>query len=523
MSGPTKERNKETAFVLEQFKLITYIFTLFICVALFVYLFPDIVDFITNTKPWNNITTINKVLIFVYLILSLIHIGIVIFFNLAKKYLFKSKLKTKLISYIYVIKFSKFNWITLITFLVTLIHYELKSHIKLLNKIQFSSEIAIIYLSLITFTINTVYKIIVFNKDMYYLIDITSNEDKLKAQRHMKLEKDSVFEKRYYVSKDDSEYYLINDKVNYLLYKDSVSKDESSRIKMKINKNKYRIPKEVIKYAPLALKNKINTDAYLFNDRIVGQLSEIATINDNFQMKLNDIYINKVTYFDTLLSNELAYNKIIDFKEVESKFEGKKILVNENNELLNYNKSYLANHIGVNTLAISNDNYLIISTQGRKSDVSPGKYVNTGSGSLTYRDVIKNKNKSFKDIIIYGAERELKEECGLPNDTKIVTTVIGMIKVLKYSGKPDYFAVSKIDLTSSQIINYAINNSREISAGLMEMPLAIKLDEDIELNIIKAIDKLQNENIKKTTVQLNASKVMIKSLLKKGVNVFKDL
>lgn len=65
------------------------------------------------------------------------------------------------------------------------------------------------------------------------------------------------------------------------------------------------------------------------------------------------------------------------------------------------------NHIGISTLAITNDRYIVIWQQGNLNIQDPGKIVASGSGSCNSTDLCFN---SLKETVRTGMERELKEE-----------------------------------------------------------------------------------------------------------------
>lgn len=515
---------KRTKFTLALENTIFLIFFIIFVLSFFIS-FPVILQLSTKNTYYFYLRPLEKVSL-ILLIPSLITLVINYLFF---KVFYQSNFHSKIASYRYIFHFLNFKVLTILTFIVTYLHFYLKDYFTFLNNIYKSTEIYLILLSGATLIITSFSKIFTFNKNMYYLVETSSDDLEHKIQEEIKLDEQSILIKEPYTTFGEKEYFAYSNEINYLLYLDSIEENINNRIQMIKNKNKYILPSELNKFAPFALKKKIESRAILFNSQLCGQITEFEITEKEGKVKLNNIEINKTRYFDTIMSNALVYKNIVDLKQVESKFSGEKLLLTKDSELITYNNSYLANHIGVNTLAITNDNYLIVNVQGSASDISPNKLINSGSGSLTFRDFKKMKKGSLKDVLIYGAERELIEECGLKNNTPIKSNLIGFMKILKFGGKPDYFAASKIDLNHFEVEERIFNHSKEIKNDLMQLPLIIKLEYPLEESIINIINDLQSDNSKlniekrKVAVQLNASKIMIEYLLSKDIRVYTNL
>jgi hypothetical protein len=61
---------------------------------------------------------------------------------------------------------------------------------------------------------------------------------------------------------------------------------------------------------------------------------------------------------------------------------------------------------------------MIINSQGEKSNANARRFSPSGSGSSKYKDYKALKERvelKFKDLLIYGMEREMAEECNLTN------------------------------------------------------------------------------------------------------------
>jgi len=113
--------------------------------------------------------------------------------------------------------------------------------------------------------------------------------------------------------------------------------------------------------------------------------------------------------------------------------------------LLSLTESNLHNQIGACTLAITNDNFLIIWKQSERAQYSNNLLVSTGSGSADWDDVVKN---DFSQTIINTMERELAEESRLLGQNKgdFKTKILGYFRWVKRGGLPQFIGITKLNL-----------------------------------------------------------------------------
>jgi len=129
--------------------------------------------------------------------------------------------------------------------------------------------------------------------------------------------------------------------------------------------------------------------------------------------------------------------------------------------LKDISSSLANNHIGISTLGITKDNYLVIWKQNHKNQVVEGQFVSTGSGSCDYADIHfdRNQKMSLPDTIKYAMERELKEENKLGESAEIrETIVLGFFRWLSRCGKPEFVGVSYLN----NVLNDLIPNTNEV-------------------------------------------------------------
>jgi len=121
----------------------------------------------------------------------------------------------------------------------------------------------------------------------------------------------------------------------------------------------------------------------------------------------------------------------------------------------NLGASEMGNQIGLSTLAITSDGYVVCLWQQIISNSSPGLLVPTGSGSADWKDYNAD---GFFPTIITAANRELYEEIGYPkhydkhNIAK--TKIIGFFRWMNMAGKPEFICISKLNIHLNQIKPY---------------------------------------------------------------------
>ncbi|MDY2630713.1 MAG: hypothetical protein SOV85_05085 [Clostridium sp.] len=163
------------------------------------------------------------------------------------------------------------------------------------------------------------------------------------------------------------------------------------------------------------------------------------------------VYCHKGSYYDTYLTN------IISGKELRSNEDNKLIASAEDfmpvikrkdgYYLKDITASIMNNEIGISTIAITSDNYLVIWTQNRVAQSSAGLLVPTGSGSCDWSDI---RGKSFTDTIVYAMNRELWEEnggkllCKSPEEIGI-TKILGTFRWINKGGKSEFVGLTKVN------------------------------------------------------------------------------
>lgn len=111
------------------------------------------------------------------------------------------------------------------------------------------------------------------------------------------------------------------------------------------------------------------------------------------------------------------------------------------------------NHVGISTLAVTADRYIVIWQQGDLNIVDPGKIVPTGSGSGDLGDL---DCASLRSTVTRGMERELREEglrngVQLPPNAVASTELLGFFRWLSRGGKPEFVGLTRLNLNVGDV------------------------------------------------------------------------
>jgi len=162
------------------------------------------------------------------------------------------------------------------------------------------------------------------------------------------------------------------------------------------------------------------------------------------------VIVQQTTYRAGLCTNEMIDTELWSEKTRQKIFVGFN-LMSRDGVLLDFASSACSNHIGVSTLAITNDGKLIIPTQPSDSIYNAGLWAPSGSGSADWEDFAPFNN-NFQHALTRAMERELREENGLESlQPQLKTRVIGMSRLLSRGGKPEFFGVSLLDLPAADL------------------------------------------------------------------------
>ncbi|WP_343785110.1 hypothetical protein [Alkalibacillus silvisoli] len=164
-------------------------------------------------------------------------------------------------------------------------------------------------------------------------------------------------------------------------------------------------------------------------------------------------------YFNSFLTNEISTSVLKRVEDATIIYDASNFFPCEYNKakglyyLQPIDKCEMNNHIGISTLAVTTDNYLVIRKQATTSQQNINKYVPTGSGSCDWSDMQKD---SFCSTIEFAMKRELWEENGGKELNVSVnefgeTKILGFYRWLQRGGKPEFVGITKLNFSQDQL------------------------------------------------------------------------
>lgn len=112
-------------------------------------------------------------------------------------------------------------------------------------------------------------------------------------------------------------------------------------------------------------------------------------------------------------------------------------------------KSIMGDHIGVSTLLITSDNYIVLLFQNQYAAINQRTFVPSGSGSVDWADY-DSSYLDFRECILSATERELREEMFDRVDVnklpKFNTKILGFYRDLRRGGKPEFYCETRVDI-----------------------------------------------------------------------------
>jgi hypothetical protein len=158
------------------------------------------------------------------------------------------------------------------------------------------------------------------------------------------------------------------------------------------------------------------------------------------------IRLQRTTYFDGLITNDLAGRKLRSGSVPRADIIDFNSLAYDGNKLVELSESAFSNHIGGSLLAITRD--------AKDTEIDPGMLAPAGSGSLDWQDISKlgGPGISFRDLIVGGLERELREEISAETGpTRSHTRLIGYSRVLHRGSKPEFVGLTLLLQAASDL------------------------------------------------------------------------
>lgn len=315
---------------------------------------------------------------------------------------------------------------------------------------------------------------------------------------------------------------LTSDSLNDALFRENVSFEfctESNVEKKLLRRLQYRAD-DFYDYITLYTQRKRCGGYRIYNGRIAALVSDI---NINSEGNMVNVHLAKTSFFTGLLTNNASTEYITKKGEIYKDFRSflfpacrtsRCIDDAEGIRMQPIGASFLSNYIGISNLVLTRDHYLVIWLQGNAMVQSGGLYVASGSGSLEWGDVTKNKTRDFLDVLKHGMKRETREESSLSREAESLldTRVLGYFRWVRHGGKPEFFGVSRTALYYRDFVP----NTEEVNDMMLSEKIlclgCIKRWEHLQ----KVCDKLLTEDQRRLSVPLAAILWRIREILSRS-------
>ncbi|MFG1816320.1 hypothetical protein ACGFIF_21370 [Kribbella sp. NPDC049174] len=223
----------------------------------------------------------------------------------------------------------------------------------------------------------------------------------------------------------------------------SPSVDQSLDRPVVLDSRQYALPPDLAAIKPaviaLARSQRSRTAAPAFDGLNIG-------LRDDPDLSGGPVHLQPVRYFDMMASNYLAGQQWLSRGLGRVVADITRRLIADDGRLIPLSDTELGNQVGVSTVALTSDGWMLLVHQGVASRSSAGLVAPSGSGSLEPLDV--EGRDRLTDVVAAGMERELREELGLVSaamrEVRIETTVLGYGRWLEKGAKPEFYGFSRI-------------------------------------------------------------------------------
>ncbi len=329
-------------------------------------------------------------------------------------------------------------------------------------------------------------------------VDMIKKDNVVKEDKKFQLQDiKGCYAKIHYKYIHDKSFNLIYaEEINYYLMNSDFHIEIDNLFQRKVKTFIKRNADMLIPFLKFRYYRSLQEDASFYNGHKLCLGSDILTDNNQ------NVIVYESDYFSSFLTNEISSQQLFRKVDTTVLYDARNFypITHERNSntfrLISYEISQMNNHIGISTLALTVDNYLVIRHQGDGNQKNKGKLVPTGSGSLDVKDL---DERSFKQTIINGMERELIEENHIKVEKGLKpmkTKVIGHFSWLERGGKPEFVGISKLSIPYRKM---EVNTRELKDADNATLGLVQKV-ENID-DLISSIDKyMAYDNISSSLV-----------------------
>lgn len=248
------------------------------------------------------------------------------------------------------------------------------------------------------------------------------------------------------IDKLEAGYVIRSIKLNQFLWNNNINLEIDTNKKEKVKKFILKNKEIIAPFFQYQYYKSKKNQQYFFNDYKFCMASDLYAGEEAVRCYKSD-------YYSSFLTNEICMSALKRIEDATIIYDASNFYPCEYKDkdktyyLQPVDKSEMNNHIGVSTLAITKDNYIVLRKQNKKSQQNKNKFVPTGSGSCDWSDI---RGKSFTDTIEYAMKRELWEENGSKKISPTIeevgqTKVLGFYRWLERGGKPEFVGITKLN------------------------------------------------------------------------------
>lgn len=238
----------------------------------------------------------------------------------------------------------------------------------------------------------------------------------------------------------------------------------------------YQLPKALKASARYVLPVR-NHGRLVFNGRIIGMRGDPLPPG---AVPALPVRLHIARFFDAQCSNEMCTLRITH-RETGEEFDPRHVLLTDAAGHLNtLAESTLADCVGISTIAVTADGALVTVRQTSRNIASALLLAPSGSGSLEPRDLShgghgNGEPGTLQDIVRRGMERELCEETGIRPEEIRRTRVTGFARWLERGAKPEFFGLTELSATASDLAERrpAASDERLYTGGIFLVPMDI--------------------------------------------------
>lgn len=208
----------------------------------------------------------------------------------------------------------------------------------------------------------------------------------------------------------------------------------------------YVVPSQLQPHARRFLKYVLARSPRRFNGPCLGW-------NTNFTdptWMSGDIEVVDGDHFRFVQSDELSAWDVAVEGRVLPEF-GRSLFVQRDGRIRDFRDSWLFNHVGASTLAITSDGRLVGTLQSEANRSSPKLLAPSGSGGAEPKDLQGEQRVQLAQFAINAATRELTEETGISAEEMAQSYFLGFGRWLDMAGRGELLCVTFLNIDSHAV------------------------------------------------------------------------